>query len=428
MKQDFRIASLYGMQILDSRGTPTLRACVTLEGGVEAWASVPSGASTGKFEACELRDGGEAYGGKGVLRAAGHIADPIAALLKGQDVRDQQEIDARMRAMDGTEQKSNLGANAMLAVSLACAHAAAAASGLALYRYLGGVHGVTLPVPMMNIFNGGEHAGNNVDIQEFMVMPVGAARFSEALRMGVEVYHALGRLLHARGLSTAVGDEGGYAPNVDNEEQALQLIVEAIEQAGLRPGQDVCIALDAATSDWLQQDRYVFPKKGSSMRAEELLQYFSYLADKYPIVSIEDPLAQDDFEGFAHATRQLGDAIQVVGDDLFVTNTDRLRCGIQAGSANAILIKPNQIGTLSETLEAVRVAVRHGYGTILSHRSGETEDTTIADIAVATNAGQIKTGAPARSERTCKYNRLLAIERMLGDAAIYPGRGILRGK
>ena len=333
-----------------------------------------------------------------------------------------------MRAADGTENKSALGANAILAVSLACAKAAAKAQGVEFYRYLGGANGVTLPVPMMNILNGGAHASNNVDIQEFMIMPVGAKSFRQAMQMGVETYVQLGRALKERGLSTTVGDEGGFAPNLDSDETALALLVEAIERAGYRPGQDVGIALDAAASEWFEKDGYRFPKKGESISKGALMDYFERLCALYPILSIEDPLSEEDFGGFAEITRRLGETVQIVGDDLFVTNPKRLQQGIETQSANAILVKPNQIGTLSETMEAVRLAKRNGYGAILSHRSGETEDTSIADLAVALNAGQIKTGAPARTDRVCKYNRLLRIEQLLGESAVYAGTFYTPGK
>ncbi len=413
------ISAIGARQIFDSRGTPTVEATVILEGGCSGTAAVPSGASTGRFEACELRDGGGAYGGKGVSQAVRNILGEIRQELTGMCALQQQRIDRKMCALDGAENKSRLGANAILAVSLATAKAAAAACQLPLFRYLGGANAVTLPVPMMNILNGGAHAGNNVDLQEFMIMPVGADSFAGAMRMGTEIYAHLSKLLKESGLACGVGDEGGFAPNLSEDEQALALLMQAAERAGYRPGEDVVFALDAATSDWLQGDSYVFPKKRQTMSRDGMISYFEGLVEKYPIASIEDPLAEEDFEGFAAITRRLGDRVQIVGDDLFVTNPARLRQGIASRSANAILIKPNQIGTLSETLEAVRLAQRHGYHAIISHRSGETEDTTIADLAVATGAGQIKTGAPARSERVAKYNRLLKIERQLGKTAQY---------
>ncbi len=412
-----RITSVMGRQIFDSRGNPTVEACVTLRDGTQACASVPSGASTGIYEACELRDGGDAYGGKGVQKAVDNINAHISGALNDMLVTNQQAIDMAMCALDGTENKSRLGANAILAVSLACAKAAARFCGMPFYRYLGGINAVTLPVPMLNILNGGAHASNNMDIQEFMIFPVGAQCFSHTMRMAVETYAQLGKTLKARGLSTTVGDEGGYAPDLESDRQALELLLEAVERAGYRPGNDIRIALDAASSEWKTEDGYRLPKSGQKLTAKELIAHFEQLAQEYPIQSIEDPLAEEDYDGFAQITRQLGQRIQIVGDDLFVTNPGRLKDGIARGCANAILIKPNQIGTLSETMEAVRLAKAHGYGTILSHRSGETEDTSIADIAVALNAGQIKTGAPARTDRVCKYNRLLEIERQLDKFA-----------
>lgn len=412
------IASLTGRQILDSRGNPTVEARVELNDGTVAHASVPSGASTGAYEAVELRDGGNAFGGKGVMRAVGHIDDDIQGALMGQPVDEQGAIDRALLALDGTPDKGNLGANATLAVSLACAKAAAKSHGLELFQYLGGPYGVTLPAPMMNILNGGAHASNNLDIQEFMIQPLGAGSFSEALRMGTETYAALGKLLRERGLSTTVGDEGGYAPNLESDEMALDLLCEAIRRAGYDPGVDLFICLDAAASEWAQGEGYRLPKAGKSVTRAELIDHFTALAREYPIASMEDPLSEEDWQGFQDITETLG-GIQIVGDDLFVTNPERLRRGISLGAANAILIKPNQIGTLSETLEAARVAQRAGYGVVLSHRSGDTEDTSIADIAVACNAGQIKTGAPARSERVAKYNRLLRIEAILGRSAAY---------
>jgi enolase len=421
MRENGRIKTVTGRQIFDSRGTPTVEAEVTLESGIRASAAVPSGASTGKFEACELRDGGDAYGGKGVQTAASHITNEIQERLAGRCVYDQAGIDGGMRELDGTDNKSALGANAILAVSLACARAAAASLSMELYRYIGGVRAAVLPVPMMNILNGGAHAGNNIDIQEFMIVPVGAGSFRNAMRMGTGVYSALSKALKERKLSTAVGDEGGYAPDLDGDEEALSLLTEAIERAGYRPGEDVCIAIDAAASEWAREDGYVLPKKGTRLTREELISHFDRLSGLYPLISVEDPLGEEDFDGFTQLTDRLGGRFQVVGDDLFVTNPTRLIKGIGQRSASAVLVKPNQIGTLSESMETVRLAQTAGYGAILSHRSGETEDTSIADIAVGLNAGQIKTGAPARSERVCKYNRLLKIEEELGDAAVYPG-------
>ena len=415
-----RIAAVRGRQIFDSRGTPTVEAEVYLENGAAAVASVPSGASTGRHEAVELRDGDPAaYGGKSVLKAVRAVNQDLNEALHGLPANDQAAVDDAILRADGTDNKSRLGANATLAVSLACARAAAAAHGLEFYRYLGGAGGVTLPVPMMNILNGGAHADNNVDIQEFMIVPLGAGSFCHAMKMGTEIYAALKAALKSRGLATAVGDEGGFAPMLRDDEQALELLVEAIESAGYRPGADVAIAMDAAASEWTQGDGYRLPKNGQSLTREALIAHFADLAGRFPIFSIEDPLGEDDFEGFARITEQLGARVQIVGDDLFVTNPARLEQGIRSRSANAVLVKPNQIGTLSETIRTVRLAQQHGYRTILSHRSGETEDTSIADIAVALNAGQIKTGAPARTDRVCKYNRLLKIEQTLGMAAVY---------
>ena len=415
-----RIAAVRGRQIFDSRGTPTVEAEVYLENGAAAVASVPSGASTGRHEAVELRDGDPAaYGGKSVLKAVRAVNQDLNEALHGLPANDQAAVDDAILRADGTDNKSRLGANATLAVSLACARAAAAAHGLEFYRYLGGAGGVTLPVPMMNILNGGAHADNNVDIQEFMIVPLGAGSFCHAMKMGTEIYAALKAALKSRGLATAVGDEGGFAPSLRDDEQALELLVEAIESAGYRPGADVAIAMDAAASEWTQGDGYRLPKNGQSLTREALIAHFAELAGRFPIFSIEDPLGEDDFEGFARITEQLGARVQIVGDDLFVTNPARLEQGIRSRSANAVLVKPNQIGTLSETIRTVRLAQQHGYRTILSHRSGETEDTSIADIAVALNAGQIKTGAPARTDRVCKYNRLLKIEQTLGMAAVY---------
>ena len=415
-----RIAAVRGRQIFDSRGTPTVEAEVYLENGAAAVASVPSGASTGRHEAVELRDGDPAaYGGKSVLKAVRAVNQDLNEALHGLPANDQAAMDDAILRADGTDNKSRLGANATLAVSLACARAAAAAHGLEFYRYLGGAGGVTLPVPMMNILNGGAHADNNVDIQEFMIVPLGAGSFCHAMKMGTEIYAALKAALKSRGLATAVGDEGGFAPILRDDEQALELLVEAIESAGYRPGADVAIAMDAAASEWTQGDGYRLPKNGQSLTREALIAHFADLAGRFPIFSIEDPLGEDDFEGFARITEQLGARVQIVGDDLFVTNPARLEQGIRSRSANAVLVKPNQIGTLSETIRTVRLAQQHGYRTILSHRSGETEDTSIADIAVALNAGQIKTGAPARTDRVCKYNRLLKIEQTLGMAAVY---------
>jgi enolase len=417
------IADLYAREILDSRGNPTVEVEVVLEDGTVGRAAVPSGASTGTYEAVELRDGDAArYGGKGVLRAVEHVNDEIAMEVVGLNAVDQAEIDALLIELDGTENKSRLGANAILGVSLAVARAAAAALGLPLYRYLGGVGANLLPVPMMNVVNGGRHADNNLDLQEFMIVPVGAGSFAEALRMGAEVYHSLRRILHERGLSTAVGDEGGFAPRLDANEEALKLLVAAIESAGYRPGEDVALALDPAASEFFEDGRYVLKGEGRSLSPDEMVDYYADLAGRYPILSIEDGLAEEDWEGWELLTRRLGNTVQLVGDDLFVTNPGRLSRGITLGVANSILIKLNQIGTLTETLETIALARQAGYAVVISHRSGETEDTFIADLAVATRAGQIKTGAPSRSERVAKYNQLLRIEEELGESAAYPGR------
>ena len=416
------IDEIVAREILDSRGNPTLEVEVVLSGGAVGRAAVPSGASTGKFEALELRDEDpKRYLGRGVLRAVDNVHDLIAPELLHLDATDQVAIDRRLLELDGTDNKSKLGANAMLGVSLACAKAAAQAAGLPLYRYVGGTQARVLPVPLMNVLNGGKHADNNLDIQEFMIAPVGASSFREALRIGVEVYHHLKQVLRKRGLSTAVGDEGGFAPNLRTNREALDLLVEAIAAAGYRPGEDVVLALDVAASELYRDGRYVFPGEGTERGVDEMIAFYEELVRAYPIRSIEDPLDQEDWEGWKAITRALGDRVQLVGDDLFVTNTRRLRRGIEAGVANAILVKVNQIGTLTETLEAVETAHRAGYRAILSHRSGETEDTTIADLAVAVNAGQIKTGAPCRTERVAKYNQLLRIEEELEDAAIFPG-------
>lgn len=420
------IKSVFGREIIDSRGNPTVEATVVLENGKVGTASVPSGASTGIYEAHELRDNNpQRYGGKGTLQAVENINLHIAATLKGKNCLNQKNIDDAMRELDGTENKSSLGANAILAVSLANAKAAANFCELPLYRYLGGVRAMELPVPMMNILNGGAHAANNIDIQEFMIMPVGADSFSRGLQMCVEIFHKLGSILKEKGLSTSVGDEGGYAPNLEEDEQAIQLILQATEQCGYKPGSDICIALDAASSEWYQENCYVLPKKNQVHTTESLISYFEKLCQQYPIVSIEDPLSEVDFDGFTQITRSLK-GVQIVGDDLFVTNPKRLQQGISQQAGNAILIKVNQIGTLSETLDAIRLAQENGYHAVISHRSGETEDTTIADLAVATNAGQIKTGAPSRTERVAKYNRLLKIESYLGCNAYYPGSRLFK--
>lgn len=404
-----RIQKVYGSEILDSRGNPTVSATVVLTDGTMGTASCPSGASTGKFEAVELRDGDQRrYGGKGVQKAAQSIASVISPALEKVHSLTVREIDQVLQKLDGTPNKAHLGANATLAVSMACARAIAAHYRMPLFRYLGGAAAHLLPRPMMNILNGGAHAGNNVDIQEFMIVPVGAPHFREGLRWCAEIYHILGEQLKARGLSTGVGDEGGYAPDLQSDEEAIETILTAVEKAGY--GGKVQMALDAAGSEWVQGNRYRLPKRGKEFSTEDLIEYWETLLQRYPILSLEDPLGEEDFTGWAELTRRVGDRVQLVGDDLFVTNQERLRQGMEEGAANAILIKPNQIGTLTETMDCVELAKRKGYGTILSHRSGETEDTFIADLAVAVNAGQIKTGAPCRTERVAKYNRLLRIE------------------
>ncbi|HOK69949.1 MAG TPA: phosphopyruvate hydratase [Bacillota bacterium] len=416
------ITNVYAREILDSRGNPTVEVEVTLFDEVVGRASVPSGASTGQHEALELRDGDrDRYMGRGVTLAVDNVNGPIADEIIGMDAREQAIIDATMIDLDGTPNKENLGANAILGVSLAVAHAAAEFFGLPLYQYLGGVGARTLPVPMMNILNGGEHADNNVDIQEFMIVPVGADSFSEALRMGAEIYHSLRSVLKKRGLSTGVGDEGGFAPNLSSNEEAIAVIVEAIEKAGYGPGEQVYIALDVAASELYRDGKYRLEGEGVEYNSEQLVSYYQALADKYPIISIEDGLSEDDWDGWKIATERLGGKIQLVGDDLLVTNVERIEKAIERHVANSVLIKVNQIGSLTETLDAIEMAKRAGYTAVVSHRSGETEDTTIADIAVATNAGQIKTGAPCRTDRVAKYNQLLRIEDQLGDAAVYAG-------
>ncbi|MDG1499088.1 MAG: phosphopyruvate hydratase [Planctomycetota bacterium] len=418
------IIGIVGREVLDSRGNPTVEVDVTLESGAFGRAAVPSGASTGIHEACELRDGGDRYGGKGVLKAVEAVNDELAMNLIGDEALDQAAIDLAMCQLDGTENKSRLGANAILGVSLATAKAAAEECGLPLYRYVGGAAANVLPVPMMNILNGGEHADNNVDIQEFMVMPFGAASFTEGLRMGTEIFHSLKSTLSERGLATAVGDEGGFAPNLGSDEEAIQLIITAVEKAGFKPNEDVRIALDVASSEMLKDDGLYY-LDGKGLSHEELTAFYKDICDKYPIFSIEDGLDQDEWAGWKHQTEVLGDRVQLVGDDLFVTNPARLAQGIEQGVGNSILIKVNQIGTLTETLDAIAMAHKNNYTCVMSHRSGETEDTTIADLAVATNCGQIKTGAPCRSDRVAKYNRLLRIEEDLGGAAVY-GASYLR--
>jgi enolase len=417
------IADIAGRQVLDSRGNPTVEAEVFLAGGVSARAIVPSGASTGEHEAVELRDGDEQrYQGKGVLKAVENVNGEIAESLGGMDATDQRALDAKMIALDGTENKGRLGANAILSVSMAAARACANAFQLPLYRYLGGAGASTLPVPMMNILNGGAHADNNVDFQEFMVMPVGAPSFSEALRWGVEVFHTLKGVLKKRGYNTAVGDEGGFAPSLKSNVEAIEVVLEAIQQAGYKPGEQIAIALDPAASEFYQDGKYVFKKSDKSAKSsEEMVRYWAKWARDYPIVSLEDGLAEDDWEGWTLLTRELGSRIQLVGDDLFVTNVERLQEGIDKGVANSILIKVNQIGSVSETLDAIDLARRNRYTSVISHRSGESEDTFIADLAVATGAGQIKTGSASRTDRVAKYNQLLRIEEELGDAARFLG-------
>ncbi len=416
-----QIEAVGAREILDSRGNPTVEVEVLLDDGTVSRAAVPSGASTGAFEAYELRDGDNSrYQGKGVLKAVDAVLDELGPALEGFDAPDQRLIDATMIELDGTENKKRLGANAILGVSLAVARAAADSADLPLFRYLGGPNAHTLPVPMMNIINGGAHADNGVDIQEFMVLPVGAETFADALRWGAETYHSLKSLLKKKGLNTGLGDEGGFAPDLEHNRAALDLISEAIQNAGFTLGSDIALAIDAASTEFFENGIYHF--EGKDLSAAELSAYYDELLGAYPIVSLEDPLSEDDWEGWAHLTAEIGDKVQVVGDDLFVTNPVRLARGIELAAANSILVKVNQIGTLSETLDAVALAQRSGLTTVISHRSGETEDTTIADIAVATDAGQIKTGAPARSERVAKYNQLLRIEEELGDAAVYAGR------
>jgi enolase len=421
------IAMVHARQVLDSRGNPTVEVDVGLESGAWGRAAVPSGASTGEFEAVELRDGGEAWGGKGVARAVENVRGEIAAALVGSvDALDQQGLDQRLIDLDGTPNKARLGANALLGVSLAAAKAAAAESGLDFWRYLGGEGARILPVPMMNVLNGGAHADNAVDFQEFMVVPVGFASFGEALRAGGEIFHALKGTLGARGLGTAVGDEGGFAPDLDSNEAALEVLIEGIEAAGYTPGEQIGLALDPATSEIFADGAYDLASENRKLSAEEMTDLWADLSSRYPILSIEDGLDEEDWDGWRTLTQRIGDRLQLVGDDLFVTNTERLRRGIDSGVANSILVKVNQIGTLSETLDAVRTAQEAGYTAVMSHRSGETEDTTIADLAVATGCGQIKTGAPSRTDRVAKYNQLLRIEEALGADAVYPGRSVFR--
>lgn len=418
------IIDVIGREILDSRGNPTVEAEVVLESGVTGRAAVPSGASTGVREAIELRDKNpKRYGGKGVLKAVEHVNTELADAVIGLEATDQAFIDRKMIELDGTDNKSRLGANAILAVSMAVARAAAEETGMPLYRYFGGMGAVELPVPMMNVINGGAHANNNLDLQEFMIIPLGAPSFKEALRYGAETFHALKKIINSKGMSTAVGDEGGFAPKCESHEEAIELIMEAIKAAGLEPGRDVCIGLDCASSEFYEDGRYTLAKSsGKSMTAEEWAQVLKGWVEKYPIISIEDGMAEGDWEGWKHLTDLLGGKIQLVGDDLFVTNPKILKEGIEKGVANSILIKVNQIGTLSETFEAIDMAKKAGYTAVVSHRSGETEDSTIADIAVGLNAGQIKTGSMSRSDRMAKYNQLLRIEEDLGSVAVYPGR------
>ncbi|MCW3030655.1 MAG: phosphopyruvate hydratase [Solirubrobacterales bacterium] len=421
-----QIERVHARQILDSRGNPTVEVEVGLRSGGHGHAAVPSGASTGEFEATELRDGGPAWGGKGVTRAVANANGEIAEAVHGIDAADQRALDDTLIALDGTPNKSRLGANAILGVSLAAAHAQAAEEGLALWRYLGGEAARVLPVPMMNVLNGGAHADNAVDFQEFMIVPLGADTFAECLRMGTEVFHALKRTLHERGLSTAVGDEGGFAPDLDSNEDALRMLVAGIEAAGYEPGGDVAIALDPAASELYSDGAYVLEHEGRTLTAEQLAAYWAELAVRYPVVSIEDGMDEEDWGGWETLTDSVGERVQLVGDDLFVTNTKRLQRGIELGVANSILLKVNQIGTLSETLDAIAMARDAGYSAVMSHRSGETEDVTIADLAVATGCGQIKTGAPSRSDRVAKYNQLLRIEEQLGADAQFPGRSAFR--
>ena len=421
-----QIDRVHARQIVDSRGNPTVEVEVTLRSGAFGRAAVPSGASTGEFEATELRDGGEAWLGKGVTRAVANVSGEIASAVTGMDAADQRALDRALCDLDGTPAKSRLGANAILGVSLASAHAIANDAGLPLWRHLGGDGAHVLPVPMMNVLNGGAHADNKVDFQEFMIVPCGASSFSEGLRMGAEVFHALKKTLHDRGLGTAVGDEGGFAPDLASNEEALRVLIEGIEAAGYRPDEDVAIALDPATSEIEQEGAYVLEHEGRTLSGQEMAAYWAQMAGSYPILSIEDGMAEEDWDGWKALTDLLGDRVQLVGDDLFVTNTERLQRGIDAGVGNSILVKVNQIGTLTETLDAIEMARKAGYTAVMSHRSGETEDTTIADLAVATGCGQIKTGAPSRSDRVAKYNQLLRIEEALGARAVYPGRSVFR--
>ncbi len=419
MQSSTRIVSVRGRQVFDSRANPTVEADVVLEDGSRGRASVPSGASTGEFEAVELRDGGEAYGGKGVTRAVENINDPIHRQIEGMDASDQTAVDRAMIELDGTPNKAKLGANALLAVSMATTRAAALSTGRPLYAYVGGIRAKRLPVPMMNIINGGAHADNNVDVQEFMILPVGANSFAQAMQIGTEIYHRLKAVLKGRKLNTAVGDEGGFAPNLESNEEAIKVILEAVSDAGYEPGSQVQISLDVAASEFYKEGQYVLAGEGKSLSAEKMIEYYEALVDKYPIFSIEDPLDENDWKGWAKLTAALGGRVTIVGDDLFVTNIDRLQRGIDESVANAILIKLNQIGTVTETLQAIELAHRNGYKNVVSHRSGETEDAFLADLVVATDCGLVKTGAPCRTDRVAKYNQLLRIEEELGQRAVY---------
>jgi enolase len=421
-----QIDQVHARQILDSRGNPTVEVELSVRSGAWGRAAVPSGASTGEFEATELRDGGSDWMGKGVMRAVENVNGEIATAVRGQDASSQAALDRMLITLDGTPNKSRLGANAILAVSLAAAHAAAAEERLPLWRYLGGESAHVLPVPMLNVINGGAHADNSIDFQEFMIVPVGGSTFRDALRMADEVFQNLKKMLHDRGLATTVGDEGGFAPNLSSNEEALGVLVDAIGAAGYVPGEQIAIALDPAVSELYKDGAYVLEHEGRTLSAQELSAYWADLADRYPIISLEDGMDEEDWDGWAHLTQELGSRLQLVGDDLFVTNTERLQRGISAGVANSILIKVNQIGTLTETLAAIRLARENGYTAVISHRSGETEDVTIADLAVATGCGQIKTGAPSRTDRVAKYNQLLRIEEALGADARYPGRSAFR--
>ena len=423
-----RIKVVSGRQVIDSRGNPTVEVEVLLHSGASGRAMVPSGASTGQFEAVELRDGEEIWSGKGVKKAVSHVNNEIADAVLGLDATDQRVLDQTMIDLDGTDDKSRLGANAILGVSLAVARSAAEDSGIPLFKYIGGANAHLMPVPMFNVINGGMHADNNIDLQEFMIMPLGAASYSEALQWGVDVYHSLKAVLNDRGMSTTVGDEGGFAPNLSSNEEALQILLEAIEKSGRTPGDEISLALDVASTEFFQKGIYRIEAEDLSLNSEEMVAYLAALCDKYPICSIEDGMAEEDWDGWSQLTEELGHRTQLVGDDLFVTNSLRLERGIENGVANSILVKVNQIGTLTETLEAVEIAMSAGYTAIISHRSGETEDHLIADLAVATNCGQIKSGAPARSDRVSKYNQLLRIEEILNESAFYKGEAVLAGR